>query len=290
MRIRARLLLAGMAKDQLGTFGVWLPHQVVTPAGVRELEELGYGAIWLGSSPAADWDGYDALLAASESITIATSIVNVWASPAEQAAATFHRLEDRFPGRFLLGVGVGHRENTGEYTKPYDALVNYLDQLDKAEVPKERRALAALGPKVAELARDRTAGALPYLSTPEHTAALRALLGPDTLIAPEHKIVLDDDPERARAVGRDFTRFYLTLSNYANNLRRSGFAAEELGGAGSDRLVDALILHGDADRIVESATEHLRAGGDHIALQVLGGDHLEVLRTLAPVLTARVSA
>ncbi len=289
MRVAVGLLAADMANDQLGRYGVWLPHPMATPEGVRELEQLGYGAIWLGSSPAADWDGYAGLLAASESITIGTSIINVWASPAEQAAATFHRLEERFPGRFLLGVGVGHREQTGEYAKPYDALVDYLDRLDKAEVPRDRRALAALGPKVAELARDRTAGALPYLSTPEHTASLRALLGPDALIAPEHKIVLEQDPERARAVGRDYTRFYLSLSNYANNLRRSGFAPEELEGAGSDRLVDALVLHGSAEQIVDAAAAHLRAGADHIALQVLGADHLAVLRTLAPVLAARVA-
>ncbi|MRH92226.1 TIGR03620 family F420-dependent LLM class oxidoreductase [Nocardia sp. SYP-A9097] len=278
-----------MANDRLGKFGVWLPHPMATPDGVRELEQLGYGAIWLGSSPAADWDGYEALLSASESITIGTSIVNVWASPAEESARTFHRLEDRYPGRFLLGIGAGHREQNDGYTKPFDALVNYLDELDEAGVPKERRALAALGPKVAELARDRTAGALPYLTTPDHTAALRTLLGPDTLIATEHKIVLDADPERARTIGRDYTRFYLTLSNYANNLRRSGFGPEELEGPGSDRLVDALILHGTPDRILDAATAHLRAGGDHVALQVVGGDHLQALRTLAPLLTAHAN-
>ncbi|MFB8002913.1 LLM class F420-dependent oxidoreductase [Nocardia sp. NPDC056000] len=277
-----------MANDQLGKFGVWRPYSMVTPEQVRELEELGYGAVWLGSSPPADWDGYEALLAGSDTITLGTSIVNVWASPAAQAAETFHRLDARFPGRFLLGIGAGHREHTGEYTKPYDALVQYLDELDAAGVPKERRALAALGPKVAELARDRTAGALPYLSTPAHTASLRKLLGPDTLIAPEHKVVLDTDVDRARELGRNSTSFYLSLSNYVNNLRRSGFHDADLTPPGSDRLVDALVLHGTAEQIADAATEHLRAGADHVALQVLGEDYVRDLRALAPVLTARV--
>lgn len=283
----ATVLPAGMANEELGKFGVWQAYSVVTPEAVREIEELGYGTVWLGSSPPAQWDGYDALLAATQSLTIATSIVNVWATTAKDAAATFHRLNDRFPGRFLLGIGAGHREHNDGYTEPYDALVDYLDELDAAGVPRQQRALAALGPKVAELAGARTAGPLPYLTTPEHTARLRTQLGPGALIAPEHKFVLDTDPDSARATAREVTRFYLGLANYANNLRSLGFDADDLRVPGSDRLVDAIIAHGSAAEVADQLTAHLRAGADHIAVQNLGGDYLPALRTLAPLLAER---
>lgn len=277
-----------MALDNLGKFGVWQPYPQFTPETVRELEELGYGTVWLGSSPPADWDGYEGLLAATESLVVATSIVNVWGSAPEAAAQTYLRLEDKFPGRFLLGVGVGHREHTGTYAKPYDALVEYLDVLDARGVPRHGRALAALGPRVARLARDRTAGALPYLTVPEHTAELRAILGPDALLAVEHKVVLDTDPDRARAVGRERAGFYLGLSNYVNNLRRFDFDDADLQAPGSDRYVDAVVAHGDAAAIADRLAEHARAGADHVAVQVLGDDPLATLRTLAPVLAERL--
>ncbi|WP_067820841.1 LLM class F420-dependent oxidoreductase [Nocardia inohanensis] len=277
-----------MTTDDLGKYGVWQAYSTMTPQAAREIEELGYGAIWLGGSPAADWDGYDGLLEATASITIATSIVNIWSSPAKTAADTYHRLEQRFPGRFLLGVGAGHRENDGDYTKPYDALVAYLDELDELGVPQRGRALAALGPRVAKLARDRTAAALPYLTVPEHVAELRTQLGPDALIIPEHKVVLDTDADRARAAARPVIGFYTGLSNYTNNLRRFGFDDADLTTPGSDRLFDAVVAHGDADRVADQVTAHLRAGGDHIAVQILGAhDTLPALRALAPVLAAR---
>ncbi|WP_369636175.1 LLM class F420-dependent oxidoreductase [Nocardia sp. JMUB6875] len=277
-----------MAFDNLGKFGVWQPYPQLTPETVRELEELGYGTVWLGSSPPADWDGYEGLLAATESLVVATSIVNVWGSAPETAAETYLRLEDKFPGRFLLGVGVGHREHTGTYAKPYDALVHYLDVLDARGVPQHGRALAALGPRVARLARDRTAGALPYLTVPEHTAELRGILGPDALLAVEHKVVLDTDPVRARAVGRERAGFYLGLSNYVNNLRRFDFDDADLQAPGSDRYVDAVVAHGDAAAIADRLAEHQRAGADHVAVQVLDDDLLATLRTLAPVLAERL--
>ncbi|WP_040807536.1 LLM class F420-dependent oxidoreductase [Nocardia concava] len=277
-----------MAFDNLGPFGVWQPYPLSSPESARELEELGYGTIWLGSSPPADWDGYEGLLAATESLVVATSIVNVWASAAEAAAETYLRLEEKFPGRFLLGVGVGHREHTGTYAKPYDALVEYLDVLDARGVPQHGRALAALGPRVARLARDRTAGALPYLTVPEHTAELRGILGPDALLAVEHKVVLDTDPDRARGVGRERAGFYLGLSNYVNNLRRFDFDEADLAAPGSDRYVDAVVAHGDAAAIGDRLAEHARAGADHVAVQVLGDDPLATLRALAPVLAERL--
>ncbi|WP_297625554.1 LLM class F420-dependent oxidoreductase [Nocardia sp.] len=278
-----------MANEQFGKFGVWQPHSTVTPEAVRELEQLGYGTVWLGTSPPADWDGFDALFAASESISIGTSIVNMWSTPAKASADLFHRLESKFPGRFLLGIGAGHREFNDGYTKPYDALVNYLDELDEAGVPKNGRALAALGPKVATLARDRTAGALPYLTTPAHTADLRVLFGPDTLLAPEQKVVLEEDPQRARTIARERAGYYLNLANYVNNLRRYGFDDQDVTPPGSDRVIDAIAPHGTPDQIADAITAHLRAGADHVAIQVLGGDNLPALRTLAPLLAARAN-
>ncbi|MEV0465042.1 LLM class F420-dependent oxidoreductase [Nocardia tengchongensis] len=274
-----------MAFDGLGTFGVWQPHPQFTPHSARELEELGFGTIWLGSSPPVDWDGYEQLLAATESLVVATSIVNVWASAPEAAADTYLRLDDKFPGRFLLGIGAGHREHTTDYTKPYDALVDYLDVLDARGVPRHGRALAALGPRVARLARDRTAGALPYLTVPEHTAQLREILGPDALVAVEHKVVLDTDTDRARARGRERAGFYLGLTNYVNNLRRFGFDDTDLTAPGGDRYIDAVVAHGSAAQIIDRLAEHRRAGADHVALQVLDDNALATLRTLAPLLS-----
>ncbi|MEV6769531.1 LLM class F420-dependent oxidoreductase [Nocardia sp. NPDC051030] len=287
MRGDSGMLGAGMATHDLGRIGVWQAYPVATPEGVAELEQLGYGTLWLGASPSPDWDGFETLLAATEHITIASSIVNVWASSAKTAAENFHRLEARYPGRFLLGIGIGHPEHDSAFTKPYDALVNYLDELDEEGVPKERRALAALGPKVATLSRDRTAAALPYLTVPEHTASLRALLGPDALIATEHKALLDDDPDSARVKARTTVGFYLGLSNYTNNLRRFGFTDEDLTAPGSDRVVDALVAHGTPESVADQLTAHLRAGADHVAVQALDHDPLPALRTLAPLLTER---
>ncbi len=272
-----------MAIEDLGRFGVWRGHEGFTPEDARELEQLGYGTLWLGSSPPAELSGIEPLLEATESITVATSIVNIWTAPAKQVAESFHRIEARFPGRFLLGLGAGHPEHQGEYRKPYDALVEYFDELDAAGVPEQRRALAALGPRVLRLAAERSAGALPYLVTPEHTARARAVLGDGVLLATEHKVVLDDDPVRARTTARPRVAFYLDLQNYVSNLRRLGFTDDDLTKPGSDRLIDALVAHGDADSIVDQLSAHLTAGADHVVLQPLA-DEAATLRTLAPLL------
>ncbi|MEU0504936.1 LLM class F420-dependent oxidoreductase [Nocardia sp. NPDC005998] len=272
-----------MTIEGLGRFGVWRGYVGFTPQDARELEELGYGTLWLGSSPPAELPVIESLLDATESITVATSIVNIWSAPAKQVAESFHRIDARFPGRFLLGLGAGHPEHTGEYRKPYDALVEYFDELDAAGVPKERRALAALGPRVLKLAADRSAGALPYLVTTEHTARARAVLGPDALLATEHKVVLDEDPVRARATARPRVEFYLDLQNYVANLRRLGFTDEDVTKPGSDRLYDALVAHGSPESVVDQLTAHLTAGADHVAIQILDNEPA-ALRTLAPLL------
>lgn len=268
----------------LGRFGVWRYYGGVTPDEAKELEGLGYSSIWLGGSPAAELPVVESLLEATENLLVGTSIVNVWSAPAQETAESFHRIDKRFPGRFILGIGIGHPEHDNDYRKPYDVLVEYLDVLDQAGVPKEQRALAALGPRVLKLARDRTAGALPYLTTPQHSREAREILGPGSLLVAEHKVVLDTDPATARPVGRGTVKFYLGLRNYVANLRRLGFSDEDLATPGTDRLVDALALHGTAEQIAAGLTEHLTAGADHVAIQPLGDDYIGTLRTLAAVL------
>ncbi|MBB5912821.1 putative F420-dependent oxidoreductase [Nocardia transvalensis] len=275
-----------MTIQGLGRFGVWRYYAGFTPEHARELAGLGYSTLWLGGSPPADLPVVESLLEATETQRVATSIVNIWSAPAKQVADSFHRIEARFPGRFLLGVGAGHPEHDSAFRKPYDALVEYLDELDEAGVPKESRALAALGPRVLELARDRTAGALPYLTTPEHTRRAREILGEDTLLVAENKVTLDTDVDRARRTGRGSVGFYLDLRNYVSNLRRLGFTEEDVTKPGSDRLIDALALHGTADEIATGLTAHLTAGADHIAIQPLDEDYLATLRALATAMGA----
>ena len=268
----------------LGTIGVWQFTGNATPELAREAERLGYGTIWIGGSPDGGLEQAETLLDATERITVATGIVNMWKDDAAVVAASYHRLEGKHPGRFVLGVGVGHREATREYRNPYDKIVEYLNQLEDAGVPAGRVILAALGPKVLELAAARTAGAHPYLTPPEHTAFARKILGSDVLLAPEHKVVLDTDVERARALGRRALKRYLQLVNYRQNLLRFGFGEDDLAGEGSDRLVDTLVLHGDIDTVAGGLQAHLEAGADHIGVQLLGDDLGPAYQALAEAL------
>lgn len=267
---------------ELGTIGVWRSGSELSTELAVELDELGFGAIWIGGSPEGSLAIVEELLDATDRIAVATGIVNMWQADAATIGASYHRVATKHPGRFLLGVGIGHREATSEYAKPYATMVDYLDRLDQAGVPVEDRVLAALGPKVLRLAADRTAGAHPYLTTPEHTRQARELLGPDVLLAPEQKVVLDTDVERARAVARAKVRDpYLSLSNYVGNLRRLGWTDEDFADGGSDRLIDALAPQGDAEAIAKAVSAHLDAGADHVAVQVLGDDPRPAYRALA---------
>ncbi|TDV50684.1 LLM class F420-dependent oxidoreductase [Actinophytocola oryzae] len=255
------------------------------PEALAELEELGYGTAWFGGSPSPDLTTVEPILAASRRLVGATGIVNVWDAEASVAAAGYHRVATAYPDRFILGIGVGHGPAVGDrYRKPYDKLVSYLDGLDEGGVPVEGRALAALGPKVLGLARDRTAGAHPYLTTPEHTAQAREILGAGKLLAPEQKVALTTDPAEARSLARSRLDFYFGLPNYTNNWLRLGFTEDDFADGGSDRLVDALVVWGDEDDIRTRVKAHLDAGADQVPLQVLNDDKLAVLRTLAPVL------
>ncbi|WP_396906786.1 LLM class F420-dependent oxidoreductase [Mycolicibacterium phlei] len=266
-------------KPDLGRYGVWI-FGAPTPEQAAEIERLGYGAVWIGGSPAADLSYVEPILEATERLQVATGILNVWTAPAEEVADAYHRVEKAFPGRFLLGIGIGHPEHTEEYRKPYDVLVEYLDALDAKKVPTSRRVLAALGPRVLKLAAQRSAGAHPYLTTPQHTGEARNLLGPTVFLAPEHKVVLARDAAASREIGRQTVDFYLGLSNYLNNWKRLGFTDEDLARPGSDRFIDAVVAHGTPDSIAARLNEHLEAGADHVAIQVLGGEDV-----LIPTLT-----
>ncbi len=263
-----------MTKPNLGTFGAFGHHslwQKLTGEQLRDIEALGYGAIWAGGSPAAELSWVDPILEQTTNLKVATGIVNIWTAEPGPVSESFHRIEAAYPGRFLLGIGVGHPEAHQEYRKPIDALNEYLDKLDKHGVPKDSRVVAALGPKVLKLSAERSAGAHPYLTTPEHTAEARKVIGPEAFLAPEHKVVLTTDAEKARAVGRKALDMYLGLTNYLNNWKRSGFTDEDLAKPGSDRLVDAVVAYGTADAIAARLKEHIAAGADHVPVQVLTG-------------------
>jgi probable F420-dependent oxidoreductase len=257
-------------KLDLGRYGVWLPTRSISPQLAKQIESLGYGAVWVGGSPDAGLEWAEPALAETSSLQLATGIVNIWASAAAEVAASYHRIEKAYPGRFLLGIGVGHPEHTDVYKKPYDALVEYLDALDSASVPTSRRVLAALGPKVLALSAERGAGAHPYLTTPAHTAHARELIGNTVFLAPEHKVVLTTDASEARDIGRGAVDFYLGLSNYANNWRRLGFTDADLRKPGSDKLIDAVVAYGTPNAIAARLNDHHEAGADHVAIQVLG--------------------
>jgi probable F420-dependent oxidoreductase len=275
-------------RAEIGRFGIWRSASLVTPEIAAGIERLGFGVLWLGSSPDGDLAQAEALLDATTTLTLATSIVNMWKDQAGLVARSYARVQQRHPGRFLLGVGAGHREATQQYASPYETLARYVDELVAGGVPRDGLVLAALGPRVLRLAGDRTAGAIPYLVPPEHTAQARALLGPGPLLAPEHKVVLDTDPARARALGRSRVRTpYLGLVNYTSNLRRLGWAEEDLSGGGSDALIDALVAHGSPAEVAAQLARHLDAGADHVCVQLIteeDADPLPGYARLAPAL------
>jgi probable F420-dependent oxidoreductase len=285
---RPRGRVAAAMTVELGRFGIWRRRDQLSPRLAREIEALGFGAIWIGGSPPGDLFLAQELLDATDHLAVATGIVNMWATPAGEVAASYHRVAAAHPGRFLLGVGIGHPEATAEYRSPFDTLVDYLDVLDAEGVPVKDRVLAALGPKVLALSAERTAGAHPYLTTPAHTRLARSVLGEGPLLAPEQKVVVTTDPEAARALGRPAVdRPYLHLRNYVSNLKRLGYTDADLADGGSDRLIDTLVVHGDAVALAAGLHAHLDAGADHVCAQVLtapGADVLADLRALAAAL------
>ena len=263
--------MTNLALGTFGVFGLFQQWKHVTAAQLRDIEALGYGAIWAGGSPPAQLDWVESILESTETLKVATGIVNIWSASAGQVAESFHRIEAAHPGRFLLGIGAGHPELIAQYKKPYEALTEYLAKLDEYGVPKVQRVVAALGPQVLKLSARRSAGAHPYLTTPQHTAQARALIGPEAFLAPEHKVVLTTDAAQARAVGREALAPYLQGTNYVNNWKRLGFNDSDVAAPGSDALIDALVVYGSTDAIAARLKEHLAAGADHVPVQVLTG-------------------
>jgi probable F420-dependent oxidoreductase len=237
-----------------------------------ELEELGYGAVWIGGGPPARYA--IPLLAATSRTVVATGILSIWQHEAAEVASQRAEIERQYPGRFLLGLGVSHRHLAEHYAHPLPAMRSFLSTLDHSAdpVPEQARVLAALGPRMLALSRDRAAGAHPYLVTAEHTALAREILGPQPLLAPALTVVLDPNISSARDTARGHLSGYLAMPNYTDNLLRLGFAEDDLRGGGSDRLLDAVFGLGDADAIAERVDAFLAAGADHVAIQVVGGD------------------
>jgi probable F420-dependent oxidoreductase len=270
---------------ELGPIGIWSAalrygDRGEAGAAARELEELGFGTLWVPGGAGGDiFSAVGALLEATTRVTVATGIVNLWMHTAAETAAEHARLTRAHPDRFLLGLGVSHAplvdaQAPGRYRAPLAAMSQYLDELDAAvpPVPTPERALAALGPRMLGMARDRSRGAHPYLVTPDHTHQARAVLGDGPLLAPEQAVVLDADATTAREVARAHLAIYLGLPNYVNNLRRLGFDEPDVQDGGSDRLVDGLVAWGDETAIAQRVADHRAAGADHVCLQVLSTD------------------
>jgi probable F420-dependent oxidoreductase len=259
---------------RIGRIGVWASPRTLGEQGGGEaaalVEQLGYAVFWLGGSPRLST--VRPLLKATERLTIATGIVNVWQNEPAQLAAEHAELVSEFPGRLLVGLGIGHPEATSVYSKPLTTMREFLDGLDAADPPilRDERCLAALGPKMLDLSAERSLGAIPYFTPVEHTRSARERLGAGPLLAPELACVIDTDAERARAKARDYAALYLGLRNYTNNLLRSGFTEQDIADGGSDRLIDAVVPQGTAQDIAAIARAHLDAGADHVCLQPVG--------------------
>ncbi len=292
----------------LGRVGIWTFQLDLQPMAraqelAVELEELGYGSLWVPEAVGREPFVNTALLAsATRRIVLATGIASVQDREALSMNAGWKAMSEAFPGRFLLGMGVSHAPMVEHvlgkvYDKPYSQMVAYLDAMDKGlyfaapPVVDPARVLAALGPRMLRLAAARTAGAHPYFVPVEHTAFARETLGVGPLLLPEQAAVLETDPEVARAIARTHMATYLGLPNYTNNLRRLGWGDDDLGHGGSDRLVDAIVAWGDEEAIRARVQDHLDAGADHVCVQVLssdpGGLPLDGWRRLAPVLLGR---
>ncbi|MFD7276879.1 LLM class F420-dependent oxidoreductase [Streptomyces sp. NPDC059862] len=275
--------VAATVKQKVGRYGIWSiglrsedpDRRGELAEAAAELEELGYGALWLGGNSTAR--NAAPLIGATSRIVVGTSIQSIWQQEAGDSAAAYADLESAHPGRFVLGLGVSHAKLAEQYRRPYSSLVAYLDALDTAGVPAGRRVLAALGPKTLELARDRAAGAIPYLVTAEHTAQAREILGEAPLLAPELKVVLETDPSRARTLARAYLAMYLALPNYTNNFLRHGFTEADFADGGSNRLIDAVFAWGDDDHILDRIKTFQQAGADHVALQVVAGGPSDAL-------------
>ena len=263
----------------LGRYGIWRGRPGVPIGYAVEAERLGFGSLWAGGSPAADLVAIEEILAATERIVVATGIVNIWSADVGQLADSFQRIEERHPGRFVLGIGPGHPERIEQAARPYGALVEYLDALESRGVPGHRLALAALGPRITALAGERTLGAHPYFAPAAHSAASRDVLGDSPLLIPEARVALESDPARARDLLRPGMEFYFALTNYRSNLVRLGLSDRQLD-AERDEAIDALAIWGEPDRIRTGLDDYLAAGADHVLAQIIAPDGADLVAEL----------
>ena len=287
--------------------GLWTPSLETLPGpaaqeAARRIEALGYGSLWFGEAYGRESFTFaQALLAATDTLVVGTGIANIYARGAMAANGAMRLVESLAPGRLVVGLGVSHRrplerDRKVTYRPPLGAMGEYLDDLDSApylaaDAVRPPIVLAALGPKMLGLARDRTAGAHPYLVTPEHTATARATLGPGPLLVVEQAVVLGQGRSEALRRAHAHLDIYTGLPNYRNNWLRLGFTEEDFVRGGSDRLVDALVVQGDEAAVVAVVQAHLDAGADHVLLQVLGTDvgqvPMEEWTALAPAVLVR---
>ena len=283
----------GATRFELGRVGIWTGVLDAVPSAearrlAGQLEELGFPTLWIPETIGRDpFVTATLLLSATERLNVATGIANIYARDALTMANTQRSLEEAFPGRFLLGLGVSHshlvdRVRHHDYSKPYSRMVAYLEEMDQALFigvgPQERPAtvLAALGPKMLTLAGEKADGAHPYFVPVDHTAKAREILGPDPILAPEQMVVIDTDRERGLETARKGMAIYLRAPNYVNNLKRFGFTDDDVADGGSERLVDAIVAVGDVQAAVGRVEEHFAAGASHVCVQVLGADLMAV--------------
>lgn len=269
-------------RTRLGRIGIWsielrFGDRGESAAAAAELEDLGYSALWIPGGRGGDVTGdVDHLLDATERATIGTGILNIWMHDPKGIAEWWHGCTEDRRRRVMLGLGVSHSAIVGEaYAKPISTMSAYLEQLDEAGVPPDALCLAALGPKMLRLARDRTSGVHPYLVTAEHSAIAREALGPDRFVAPEVGVILETDPARAREIARQALSPYRQHVNYVNSWKRLGFSDEEIED-GADRLIDALFAWGGVERIAAQVNEHFQAGADHVCIQAITGGELDM--------------
>jgi probable F420-dependent oxidoreductase len=280
----------------IGTYGIWTGQLDMQPSAVArecaaELEELGFGALWIPETVFREpFVHASLLLEGSSTLKVATGIVNRYGRDPLACNAAMQTLNEAFPGRFLLGLGVSHEHLVAwvrkhDYSKPYSGMVEYLDMMERARFfaprgePPAQMVLAALGPRMLRLAAERTAGAHPYFVPPEHTEVARATMGPEPLLAVEQMVLFETDPARARTIARTHMSAYMQAPNYTNNLVRLGFTEEDLADGGSDRLVDAIVAWGTMDDALARVQAHLDAGADHVCVQVLDENLAHLPRT-----------
>ncbi len=277
--------------EQFGKYGAWLNPAHGDAARIEyapALEELGYQTIWvgIGADPVGDMALLEQMIAATKTAIIATAIINMWNDDPRNIARHYHRIVNRHGPRLLLGIGLGHPESRDTYERPFARMTNFVDALLAGGVPAEAIVIAALGKRTLTLAGDKTLGAHPYLTVPAHTRYAREVLGNNVFLAPEHKVVLCEDPDQARKIGRSLVDDpYLGLRNYTDNLLRHGFTQADIDRPGSDALIDALVAHGSPETVYADIEKHFSAGADHVGIQVLTQDltasPVEAFRTLA---------